>query len=170
MDKVDKYQKRYTAHQMRKSAVLKKLIKDRHSTRVFSEKEVPQDLVKQLIDSIVDCPSSCDRQPISIKVVDDRDDKSFLNGVLVGGVGWIHRANKILLIFANSSAYKERQVFMPFLDAGVVVYHLYLMAQMMGLKCCFVNPNIRERHQPVFRVFFGSDIFCGAFAIGYEEK
>jgi hypothetical protein len=86
----------------------------------------------------------------------------------VGGVGWIHRADKILLLFADPKAYKERLVYMPFLDAGVVIYHLYLMCHYYGLKCCYCNPNIREQNQSFFRVLFGGDIYCGAFGIGHE--
>lgn len=162
----DKYQQKYLAHQLRKREVLAKLIKDRHSTRVFSDKEIDPVLLQTIVNSIEVCPSSCDRHAIYLKVISDRDDKNILGGLLVGGVGWVHRANKIILIFADPKAYKERQVFMPFLDAGVVIYHLYLMSQMNKLKCCFVNPNIRELHQSTFRVLFGGDIFCGVFAIG----
>ena len=166
---MDQFQSKYLAHQLKKKNILFDLIKSRHSTRIFSEKPVKQEILDELINSISYCPSSCNRQPIYIKIIDKRDDKDILGGLLVGGVGWIHRAEKILLLFADSKAYKERLVFMPFLDAGVVIYHVYLMSQYLGLKCCFVNPNIKEYNQPFFRVLFGGDIFCGGFGLGYEE-
>lgn len=166
---MDKFQKRYLSHQIRKKKMLFDMIKNRYSTRIFSDKSVSKRTLDKLIQSITYCPSSCNRQPIYVKIIDKRDDKSILGGLLVGGVGWIYRADKILLLFADSKAYKERMVFMPFLDAGVVIYHIYLMCQYLGLKCCYVNPNVREQHQPFFRVMFGGDIYCGAFGIGYEK-
>lgn len=122
------------------------------------------------MDSIVDCPSSCDRQSIFLTVVENKDAKNLLGGLLVGGVGWVHRADKILLIFADQESYKEKLVYMPFLDAGVIIYHLYLMAEYLGLKCCYVNPNVRVHNLAEFQIMFGDKIFCGAMALGYEKE
>lgn len=62
---------------------------------------------------------------------------------------------------------------MPYIDAGVVVSYLYLVAEDMGLKGCYINPNIREEDE--LRLNFYLDKFanrhqipCGAFAVGYE--
>lgn len=118
-------------------------------------------------------PSSCDRKAVRPFFVEDRTDKEFLGGVLVGGVGWIHRAGVIVLLVADWSAYKEGLEYMPYLDAGVIVQALYMSATALGYKCCYVNPNIRKEHQDFFREKFNlneNDIFCGAMAIGYEEK
>jgi nitroreductase len=168
----DKYQKRYIAHQTKKRKVLVEMMKQRHSHRMFSEKEIPQKLIKEAIGSIKLCPSSCNRKAIFAKVVEQRDDKAFLGGILVGGVGWIHRAPKIVLLFADWTAYKENIDYMPYLDAGVVIYHLYLKFESLGLKACYVNPNVREKHQKFFRKWLGLNkemIYCGAMAIGYEH-
>lgn len=167
----DKYQIRYEAHQKRKGKLLAEIIKKRHSTRQFSDQFVNPMLVKELIDSIKDCPSSCDRHGISLFEVNDRDKKALLGGILVGGVGWIHRASNILLIFADPLAYKagDEIKFMPYLDGGVVIEHLYLKCTSMGLKCCFVNPNIREINQEHFKKIFSDKIYCGCMAIGYAK-
>jgi len=162
------HQQRYLAHQLRKKETLIKIIKERHSDRIFSDKPVDERIIKEIVDSIEYCPSSCDRKAVSIQVVTDRDQKALLGGLLVGGVGWIHRASCVLLITANQEAYKAGKeiVFMPFLDGGVVAYHLYLMCTYYGLKCCFCNPNIRDFNQEHFKKVFGNKIFCGAMAIG----
>lgn len=164
------YQERYLAHQLRKKEVLIKLIKERHSTRIFSDKPVEQKVIDEIIKSVEHCPSSCDRRAVSVETVTDRDKKALLGGLLVGGVGWIHRAGVILIILADQQAYKAGNeiLFMPFLDGGVVAYHLYLMATYYGLKCCFCNPNIRDFNLDHFKRVFGNKIFCGAIALGYE--
>lgn len=58
---MDKYQKRYKAHQMRKKKVLVKMIKQRHSTRVFADKEVKHKDIVGILNTLLLCPSSCDR-------------------------------------------------------------------------------------------------------------
>jgi nitroreductase len=169
---MDKYQERYLAHQKQKARVLKEIMQERHSQRVFDE--APKDWeIKELfkVDNL--CPSSCDRKAISLTLVSDRDHLSLLGGFLVGGVGWIYRAPAVFLVVADQRAYKENLDYMPFLDAGVVVGNLYLKAESLGLKGCYVNPNIREdiklRKQFFTDYFLDGDsdlIFCGAFAVG----
>jgi len=168
---MDTYQRRYEAHPKRKAQILASIIKERHSTRQFSDQKVDQMIIDDLIESISECPSSCDRQGISLLNVDDRDKKALLGGILVGGVGWIHRASNILLIFADPIAYKagDEIKFMPYLDGGVVIEHLYLKCSVIGLKCCFVNPNIREMNQEHFKKVFSDKIYCGAITLGYEK-
>lgn len=161
------YQERYLAHQKRKKKMLIKLIKERHSDRVFSENPIDKKIIDKIIKSVELCPSSCDRRAVSIKEFSDRDSKALLGGLMVGGVGWIHRAPTVFLLFADQEAYKENLFYMPYLDAGVVIYHLYLIAECYGLKGCYINPNVREQNKSFFEERFGNKIFCGGFALGY---
>ena len=167
----DIYQERYQTHQQKKKECLQEIIKNRHSDRVFSNKIIEDNTIKNLILDTKKCPSSCNRQAINFLSVISRDYKDLLGGVLVGGVGWIHRASHILLIFADPLAYKanNEKDFMPYLDAGIVVQQLYLTTTSWGLKCCFVNPNIRDFNKRHFEEIFSEQIFCGAFAIGYTK-
>jgi len=169
---MDEYQERYKGHQQRKREMLMKIMEERHSDRIFSDKEVELEKVNALTKCVNLCPTSCGRRAISLKVVSDRDKKNLLGGILVGGTGWINRAKHIFLIFANGEAYKagDEINFMPYLDAGVVAQQLYLMATTLDLKCCYVNPNIREMNKEHFKNIFGDGLFCGAFAIGYGEN
>jgi len=172
MDKpiLDKYQIRYTAHQERKKKVLIEIMKQRHSDRMFSDVPVEQEKIDELVKAVDLCPSSCDRKAVSVEVVTDRDKKALLGGILVGGVGWIHRASFIILIKANPIAYKAGNEieFMPYLDGGVVIQQLYLMATSLGLSGCFVNPNIREMNMEHYHKIFGDEILCGSFIGGYR--
>jgi nitroreductase len=168
----DKYQVRYTAHQERKKKVLVEIMKQRHSNRMFSEIPVEQEKIDELIKVVNLCPSSCDRKAVDVQVISDRDKKSLLGGILVGGVGWIHRASHIILIQADPIAYKAGNEidFMPYLDGGVVIQQLYLMASTLGLSCCFVNPNVREMNIEHYKRIFGDKILCGAFVVGYPYE
>src|SRR5690606_24707934 len=115
----DEYQERYLAHQQRKREVLISLINERHSTRTFSDEPVGEAL-DDLLRAGERAPSSCDRRGVAIHVVADRDSKALLGGVLVGGVGWVHRAPVVLLFMADPKAYKagDEVAYMPYLDTG----------------------------------------------------
>lgn len=163
-------QDRYLAHQSRKAQTLLGIMRERHSHRVFSERKVEEELVSVLREAVILSPSSCDRKAIRLVRINDRDSKALLGGILVGGVGWIHRAPEIFLLMADTEAYKAQGEvqFMPYLDAGCVVQQLYLCCTAMDLACTFCNPSVREQNQEHFQKVFGDGIFCGAFAFGHK--
>ena len=167
----DLYQDRYLAHQARKRAVLIELMRERHSSRMFDERPVPPELVEEILATRKLCPSSCDRQGVGVRVVTERDELALLGGVLVGGVGWIHRAPVVALLFADPLAYKagDEVSYMPYLDTGVVVQQLYLAATAAGLATAYVNPNIRPINKSHFAEVFGDGIYCGAFVMGWPR-
>lgn len=171
----DIYQRRYLEHQQHKKAELIKIMEERHSNRRFSTKEIPQKVIDELLKVVNVAPSSCNRKAIKVKIITDKDQKALLGGILVGGVGWIHRAPVILLITADPKAYKagEEINFMPYLDGGVVSQQLALMATALGVHGCFTNPNIRDFNKDHYHKIFGPEILTMAFAIGYpleEDK
>lgn len=190
----DVYQDRYVAHQERKAKLLYasqygdyeyrkysdkekelffEILNNRVSQRTFNKE--PIDL-EPILKAIETSPSSCGRKGVSVKVIEDRDSKDLLSGLLVGGVGWIHRADKILLLVADMDCYKNpaERANMPYLDAGVIIQTAYLACEAMNYGCCFCNPNIREQNIPFFKERYGITdnlVFCGAIAIGkYDLK
>lgn len=164
-------QDRYLAHQSRKRKVLEEIIAERHSERMFSDTALLHEDIDAILGDMERTPSSCDRRGVFTKTVNDRDSKAILSGLLVGGVGWIHRAPVIILLMARKSCYiaGDEVNYMPFLDAGVMVQQCYISSASLGIKCCFCNPNIREFNRQHFDALFsgGEDlVFCGALAIG----
>jgi nitroreductase len=159
-------------HQRRKKGQILEIMRRRYSERIFSDREVEIEKIQVILEMCENVPSSCNRRAIDIKVIDSRDDRQILSGLLVGGVGWIHRASKILLLIADMRAYKEQLFYMPYLDAGVIVQQIYLVCTELGLGCCFVNPNIRVDHYPLFDTLFcgPEKTFCGVVAIGYKDQ
>lgn len=186
---MDTFQDRYIKHQAHKKCqfqsaygqdfkplpkIMKnhyyKLLKSRRSQRIFNKEEISKKELEHILDCMSLSPSSCNRQAISYRVIESRDDKEILTGILVGGVGWCHRAQKIVLLMANEDAYKENFPPMPYLDAGVVVMNAYLACESMNIGCCFINPNIRKHNKQLFEERFGDQLFCGALAIGKYDK
>lgn len=166
---MDQYQHRYKAHQAQKAKVLAEIINERHSERRFGSEDVD---IAPILEAFGKAPSSCNRAAVVPVVYSGRDDKNILGGFLVGGVGWVHRANHIILLFAKEEAYKAAGEidFMPYLDAGILVQQALLVASSLGYAACIVNPNIRDKHRQAFEDLFGDDLFCCAIAIGSEYE
>lgn len=169
---MDRYQERYLAHQRRKAAVLRRLLLERHSERAYSDQPVTDEELSLVLEAADRAPSSCDRRGVNVRVVRARDDLALLGGLLVGGVGWVHRAPAVLMLWADPAAYKApgEIAYMPYLDAGVVVGAMYLAATASGLRACYINPNIRERNYAHFAAVFGEGIYCGALAVGWPRE
>ena len=182
---ISTYQDRYLLHQRNKKDSLsgkykknmvykkneimavKKVFKNRSSDRVFSGESVD---IKEVLEMVDTSPSSCNRKGVKYKIIEDREDKEILSGLLVGGVGWIYRANKIVLIYTDMEAYKSpaEKDFMPYLDAGVLIQSFYLSCEVMELKSCCVNPNIRKQNKEFFNKKFlnNSNKLLSVMAIG----
>lgn len=147
--------------------LFERVISSRESQRVFTG-DATDEQINYILQCLEKVPNSCNRMGTYQKVVTERDEKAMLGGLLVGGVGWCHRASHIILLFADMEAYKspaERDN-MPYLDAGAKLMMGYLAAEIQGLGCCYINPNVREENKDIFSQRFGADRFCGALAIG----
>lgn len=177
---MDEYQARYLAHQTMpggKRDELIKIMEERHSNRRYDSKDVEDELLNKILDACRHAPSSCDRFGVRIKVVRDRDDKALLNGLLVGGVGWVYRAPVILMLFADPSAYKggengDEVKYNSYLDAGVMAQTAMLAATSLGLHTAFCNPQVRSQDRDYFYKRFSpweKSLFCGAIALGYPH-
>lgn len=161
------YQTRYLAHRQRKAQALALI--SRRSRRDFSSDPVPLDVSNKLAEFIKAAPSSCDRGGVEAVAYSSRNDKQLLSGLLVGGVGWCHRADTLVLLFADPAAYVagDEIAYMPYLDAGVMAAYILLGCETLGLAACFINPNIRAEHRAYFEDRFGRKLFCGVVAFGY---
>lgn len=172
MTEQDLYQQRYLAHQKRKREVLEGLLLARHSNRVFDPRPLHADDTVLVMKAIHTAPSSCARRGVTAAPYEERDAKAALAGLLVGGVGWLHRAPTVFLLIGDPAAYKApgESSYMPYLDAGVAVGQALLAVTAAGMAGCYVNPNIRQAHRPAFELLFGDSIFCGALAVGYPVQ
>lgn len=170
---MDRYQKRYLEHQKKKKQQLVSIMKSRVSQRSFNGVEVPGIMVDFILSTAALSPSSCNRQAVYVVPVSERNEKEILGGVLVGGVGWAHRADKILLVFAAKEAYKAGNEvrFMPYLDGGVSIYAMMLAGEAVGVGMAYINPNIREENIRFFNERFNKkeNVFLGAIAIGFYD-
>lgn len=182
------YQARYERHQQKKkhqlmfgqgqeseklpeNYSLTDLLYFRRSQRVFDRKVVDEKDLEEILKTAETSPSSCNRHGLKLKVVRNRDDKELLGGILVGGAGWVHRADTIVLFLADPEAYaspREKE-FMHYADVGFTAMPMWLMAETKGIGAAYLNPNVS--HPDVMSLkFSGEKIFCGALALGYYSN
>ena len=188
MKKSDKYQMRYQAHQAHKRKQMvysdgshefrkwtdkeKQLVQDvidaRRSQRTYNNEELTDSERNEILQQATHAPSSCNRHGISLKVVTHRHEKELLGGLLVGGVGWVHRADTIVLLFADPEAYKSpnEKEFMHYCDVGFTVMPMWYKAESMNIGVAYINPNIRKEFKGIMQKHFGKGIFVGAVALG----
>jgi nitroreductase len=187
---MDKFQERYLAHQKRKALSLTsnygikvkkhklwkpfyQVAQNRRSQRVFNNEPITDFEYESIMSVIERSPSSCGRKGIEIIPITDRNSKDLLSGLLVGGTGWCHRGQIILLLVAKDLCYKNpaEKANMPFLDAGVIIQSTYLACEALNLGSCYINPNVREENQDFFNERFLQDgeTFCGAISIGHYD-
>jgi len=183
----DAYQERYVRHQAKKKeqlmtsagetpirlddgykAMTLELLKHRRSQRIFNSEPIGEDILEAIIDSARYAPNSCNRHGVQLKVVKDRTEKSLLNGILVGGVGWCFRADTIVLFIADPDAYKSpnEKDFMHYADVGFTAMNMWLTAEAHNVGACYINPNIMPVNKDIFAQRFGEGVFCGALAFG----
>ena len=170
---MDKFQERYLAHQLRKNEALEEqviipsnkevekgfvqvfnVLANRRSRRIFRGKIQKED-IDVLIEKANSAPSSCDRHGVYIK-----EAPKDLIPLLVGGVGWADKGT-VLAFYAAMTAYKSpyEQAFMHYLDTGFMAQNIYLACEVMGLGCCFINPNTHNKYK-------SKHTLTGAMAIG----
>lgn len=168
-DGLDVYQRRYLEHQARKAEVLRDLMERCHSDRIFDQAEVTDETLDRVLAAAKTAPSSCNRQAVQIQAIRRRDDRARLGGLLVGGVGWVHRAPVVLLFHVDPEAYKAPGEidFMPYLDIAFAADRVLLAAESEGLKHCFINPSIRKPDLEFFQKSFNIELFGGAVALGW---
>ncbi len=169
---MDKFQTAYLAHQDKKKKELEscsvplseytgeeigaivKVITRRRSRRVFKGK-VSDEIIGHLKVMANLAPSSCNRRGVYLKQASDR-----LVDLLIGAKGWADKGT-VLAFYADMSAYKSpyEKPFMPYLDTGFMAQNIYLACEVLGVGCCFINPNTRNQYK-------SKHLLTGAISIG----
>lgn len=114
------------------------ILKQRRSIRRWKDIKITKEEFEQLVDAARWAPSSCNRQPCYFILIQDKDRIEFLSKLR--GQDFIKKAPSCILVLINLQAYNElTKYYFAFLDAGVAIQNMLLMAESMGLGACFVN-------------------------------
>lgn len=117
---------------------LKDVIKQRRSIRKWDGLKIKEEEFKQLIEAARWAPSSCNKQPWHFLLTHDKDKILFLSRIKKQD--FVKNAPSCILVLIDLEAYDEiTKYYFAYLDAGVAVQNILLMAEDINLGACFVN-------------------------------
>lgn len=129
------------------------LIMNRRSVRNFKDQPIPEEIISQLIDAANNAPSGGNIQPVSIILIQDKENRSILSE-MVGNQPWVKNA-PLSMIFCldfnrikrwavlNGTEFKGDQAFSHFLiayaDLMCAAQSVVLLAESLGLGSVYVG-------------------------------
>lgn len=144
----------------------------RHSIRTFQSLAVPVDEIRQAISLAIRAPSSCNRQPWKVYLVENREIIRTLLELQGGLRGWGEPAC-LLTITSDSALYGnpyERHV--PFVDGGLFAMTLVYALHTRGLANCMLNAAQPDHVASSVRRILGasfSEVIVCFIAVGYAK-
>lgn len=152
-------------------------IRKRQSVRSFERKPIPKGKIQIILESAIDAPCSCNRQPWRFLVLDQIDHIKLI--AQVRNAKWIAKAGAVLLVFCDLSYYqtsgRERE-YTPYLDAGAAIQNVLLSATAIGISTCWVNCGPQEipetTRKEIYQRFSIDEnmLWAGIVVMGYGAK
>ncbi|MBQ7976894.1 MAG: nitroreductase family protein [Clostridia bacterium] len=146
-DKYRKYYKNdvneYGVREMRNAEALKhlseatfeELAKGRHSIRSFSDKPLDVETVKKAIELAQTAPSACNRQPVRVAHICDKDLCKQILDIQGGAKG--HSVSELLLVVSDLHLYRYMsETGTPYLDAGIFLMNLLYALTSYNIGSC----------------------------------
>jgi nitroreductase/ubiquinone/menaquinone biosynthesis C-methylase UbiE len=145
---------------------LSKAIRERRSTRKFTNKKVSREIIEKLVDAANWAPSACNIQGWRFIVVDSPALKKKL--VEMGGAVFIKGAPSGILVLYDSRT--ENPEYADYvISASAAAQNMLLMAHSLGLGACLVDmlPTKRQLRK-MFKIPKHFDVI-GYIALGYPD-
>ena len=131
------------------------LIKNRHSVRQFTGKEVSSESLFDAINIAKYCPSACNRQAYHVYIVHKSRFNDF-SGWVEGIGGFADQADKFLVVTGNISAYRRYEEYQHIVSATIFASYLTLSLSACGIGSCYVQrPVIPNNKWNQIRKRFG---------------
>lgn len=123
--------------------ILRDLIKERRSVRLFNGKKIPREDILSIIEAGTWAPSGCNNQELRFLIWDKEGElneivkfKPFFKGV-----------SAIILIFCDMSLPMSRKMYyeykherhLPYIDTGLALANMILYAKSKGIDSCIFN-------------------------------
>lgn len=152
-----------------------KVIKGRRSVRSWTDKPVPKELIKKLIDSARWSPSSCNRQSCKFVIVESEKNKKILANSTPSGKPFCSDAPVIMIVLVDERLYNsERSEHTPYLDAAAAIENILLAAHDSELGACWLNFDTKslgcdEKIRSAFNIS-KHFLIISLIALGYPKK
>ncbi len=141
------------------------IIKSRVSVRNYLDKEIPKEILEDLIDCARLAPSGYNRQPWTFLVVTDKELKEKLSEICTYG-RFLKEAGAGILIFCEKDAETALE------DACAATENIIISAQAYGLGTCWINSYKKEHSEEVKRLVNCPDNLelMVILAVGYPKE
>lgn len=129
------------------------LIMNRRSVRNFKDQPIPEAIISQLIDAANNAPSGGNIQPVSIILIQDKENRAILSE-MVGNQPWVKNAPLSMIFcldfnrikrwaYLNQTEFKGEQAFSHFLiayaDVMCAAQSVVVLAESLGLGSVYVG-------------------------------
>jgi len=125
------------------------LVAKRQSTRRYSSRPVPRDVIERCLEAARLAPSACNSQPWTFIVVDGEEQKNRVARAAFGGLhsmnAFAARAPVLIVVVTEKSKYSARLgglmrgVQYSLIDLGIACEHLVLQAAEDGVGSCWLG-------------------------------
>lgn len=121
----------------------------RESTRKYSAKPVPREVIDRCLEAARMAPSACNSQPWSFMVVDNEEKKNEIVDKAMAGIyatnKFVRTAPVVIVVITEHSKYIARMGEMfrhlkyNLIDIGIACDHLTLQAAELGVGTCWLG-------------------------------
>lgn len=122
----------------------------RHTVRYFSNGDVPDDLLNEVIKLAITAPSACNRQSIHVKIVSGEKKNRILQ-LQNGNRGFGQFINKLLVVTSEQSAWNYKFRTSAFLDGGIFTMNLLYSLHYHKICACTLNAHLNRKKTKVLR-------------------
>lgn len=145
----------------------KTLIEGRYSARRFSDQAVPEEMVKGLIQAARVAPTAHNYQPFHIYNLKGEGVHGFLNAVTP--CDYQAPVNLVLTVDHEKSWKRPDGYDLTYIDAGIVGTHIMLMAEELGLGCCWIADLNAQKAKLLMKLSTDEEI-VSIFEIGFKGE
>ena len=143
----------------------------RRSTRKFNGEKITKDELEKILEAGLLAPSSRNRKPINLMVVERKETLAELSKAKDHGAELLSGADKAIVVIADTSISDTWCE-----DSSIVLTYLHLMAANLNLASCWVQIHMRKKDgiyaEEVVRDILKLDDHCriaGIMALGHSD-
>ena len=155
---------------------VKEAISKRRSIRKYQRKEVPLDLIRELIDAARLAPSGSNAQPCRYYLVKDNETREKLKGNQIFEQDFVYQAPVLIVCCSDLQSYRqgikgwsEENENRALRDLSIASAFLVLRATELGLATCYVGWMKKDRIKDVLDIP-RNYIVPFVIAVGYANE
>ncbi len=153
---------------------LRKLAKQRRSTRWFEQRPVPRDEIDKALEIAALSPSACNRQPFEFRIYTDDDVIDEITNLPLGVRGYEHNIPALVVLVGKQRAYfDERDKNIIYIDASLAAMSFQFALETLGLASTCINWPVVPESKRTIRDIIPMDPdeqIVMLMAIGYPSR